>query len=153
MQRVTALLFLAVSAAFPQQTPAPAPPPDPPACLSAPVTKGTVTLSCSVIDAITAGADTNLLPGLFMLGVKATSSDPEVVALTIEVATVRSTDPNTTPSSASEKRAVSVARSKTGTFSYVFTLNPTFDDKGTALATLITGITIRELKEVSSQSF
>jgi hypothetical protein len=64
------------------------PPPAPPACLAGPVTRGAVTLSCSLIDNTGSfGADPGLFSGgvQYVLQVRITSSDPDVVGVRVGV--------------------------------------------------------------------
>jgi len=125
-------------------------PPTPPACLAGPVTQGNVTASCSLVDA-TGGTDGNFAaPAAYLFAVKASSSDSAVPAIQIQLTFLLSSDPNSAP----VKRSVTAVRNAAGGFSYVFILQPVYDQTGTiAAAPSITGLKIDELKSNSSQSF
>jgi hypothetical protein len=86
MKILFATLLLAFGALCFGQTP----PPAAPACLSVPVTKGTVTVSCSGVDNTTTliNAESGVFaayPPAYLLVVKAVSTDVEVVAFRITV--------------------------------------------------------------------
>lgn len=138
-----AFVFAAFAAA--QTTP----PPSAPACLSGPVTNGNITLSCSAVNAIAGGVDA--LSGLYVFGINASSIDSAVVALRVTLTITASTDPNA--SNATTAKVVTIPQNANGGFTYAFLLNPTWDAKGNASATMITGITIQELKPATSQPF
>jgi hypothetical protein len=146
--KLTLLSLLAFSAFAQTNPPAPQLPPDPPACLTAPVTKGTITLSCSMIDA-TSGSDFSYG---YIFGIKASSSDPEVVALRVELTTVTNPLPDGTLSKA--KRLVTVLKGNGGSFSYAFVLMPTYDIQGlNPSPTAVASIKVEELKPSNSVDF
>lgn len=116
--RHVVLALAAVAAAFGQsQAQLPAPP-DPPACLTAPVTKGSVTLSCSLIDNTGAfGADPGLFSGgvQYVLQVRVVSSDPDVIGIIVSVTSLLpASTPNAAPSSATQVRSISKTCSTNG---------------------------------------
>jgi hypothetical protein len=158
-----ALLFLLTLPLIAQTEPPPTPPPppDPPACLTAPVTKGTVTLSCSMIDSSAWGQQSDLLTAfanqplgyLFLL--KVASSDPDVVAVRFEVTYVSGLSKSGSPvvtSPVVSSRAV-VAQRVNGVFAYTLVIPPVFDGSPIPVALDVRSINIQELRPANSQLF
>jgi hypothetical protein len=113
------------------------------------VTKGTVTVSCSVVDAVSIAAPDDV--GRTILGVKVASLDPEVVAVRIEVTWIQDNFPGA--SMPTRKQAAIALKNQSGLFGSVFLLSPSFDAKGTPSPTLLTAVTVQELKPSNSQAF
>lgn len=133
--------------------------PVPPACLSGPVTKGNVTLNCSLIDNTGSfGADPGLFSGgvQYVLQVRVTSSDPDVSAIGIAISSLVEPGGTSAPYTVTEWRSMSktcstLARSVVGCGSepgpFVFRYSLSLS------STVITSIQVQELKASSSQTF
>jgi hypothetical protein len=139
-------LMLFVSAALAQDAP------KPPACLSGPVTQGSVTITCSLIDntAANASADNGIAiapNGGFIFQVRVVSTDPAVVAARIGVSYVSVGAPQGTPPSTQwGLTGITVADPTTTTtpgFRYTFYLQ----------GSVVTSIQVQELKPSTSQTF
>jgi hypothetical protein len=134
--------------------------PDPPACLTKPVTQGNITLSCSMIDNTGSfGADPGLFSGgvQYVLQVRITSSDPDVLGIRVTVTSLIDSGTPAAPAlvSVMESRSLSKTCSSqppavagcgpNDTYVYRYSLVPG--------SPLITSIQIQELKASTSQTF
>ena len=149
-----ALMFLAGAMSLAAQT-GTTTPPAAPACLSGPVTKGTLTVTCTLIDltGTASGSDVAGMEGAVYLAVKAVSTDPSVTgaAFTLTSNTPGSPDPTAAVTQSSQVMlspvafsAVSSSTTSTLTFSYLFLLQYQFAP---------ISIQVQELKPSSTQAF
>ena len=125
-----------------------------PACLGGPVTKGTLTVTCALIDmtGTASGGDVPGIGGALYLAVKAVSTDPAVIGAAF---TLASNTASPTPTAAVTQSsqvmlspiafaAVAPATSGSLTFSYLFLLQDQYTP---------TSVQVQELKPSSSQAF
>ncbi len=147
------IALLLTAAAFAQAVVPPVPP-APPACLSGPVTSGTVTLSCTLLDTAQENAESGVslqVLGFPIFQVRLSSSDPDVIGFRVGVTFVNAgsvlagtpvsyTTWGTVGRSAATYQAPTPASPY---YRYTFALS----------GTNITSIQVQELKVSSSQSF
>lgn len=153
------LPFFLLIPAWSQTTP-PVTPPAPPRCLTEPVTLGSVTLSCSLIDNTGSfGADPGLFGGgvQYVLQVRITSSDPDVVGVRVGVTSlidagtpavpslVPATETRSLSKTCSSQLPVTVGCGATGTYVYRYSMY--------IGSPAITSIKVEETKIGSTQTF
>jgi hypothetical protein len=145
-------LFLFASAAFAAD---PVVPPAPPECLTRPVTLGSVTITCTVLDVSSTSGVTApgwTFPDGYLFQVNATSTDPDVIGFrfgfTWQVPTTSATTP---PDSVTEwgtvGKVVPLPSRRLPAFSgyrYTFVVGAGYP---------VTSIQVQELKAASSQTF
>lgn len=150
--KTISLLLLLIPAAWSVDT---VTPPAPPECLAKPVTQGSVTLSCTMLDTnpVNGGSDfaaNELRGGAFVFQVKLASTDPDVIAFRVGVTYLYPAVGTDSPVSYTVWGSVGKSptpfappQPSATYFRYTFLLSyPT-----------ITGIQVQELKVSSAQTF
>lgn len=135
MKRFALLLVLAASV-FAQA----------PACLSGPVTKGSVTVSCTAIENSTslAAADAGVFVGLYppyLFAVRMASTDPDVIGFQVTITYTWGIQETQTQSGVVTAPALGV--------SAMTPLTYLFAPRGTR----VTGVSVQEIKATSKDSF
>lgn len=132
--------------------------PQPPACLSAPVVQGSVTLSCSLIDNTAANGAAPMEFGAsdaYLFQVRLSSTDPEVIGFRVGLSY---TQPGITAADGVSPLVLTawgtVGKGRTG-YAQTVPVAPTPGYRYTFLlgSPSITSIQIQELKPSSSQTF
>lgn len=125
-------------------------------CLKGPVTVGSLTIECSIIDnsGVGGGSDFQSIPAAKLLQVRGVSSDPDVIGLRIGL-TVQTTHPTSDPQNPNIVTETTWAlanktRGSNPVFRYTFWLGGNMDDKFDPYPTSITKIEVQELKVSSS---
>ena len=149
------LLFVSGTLCLAAQTGTTSTQPAGPACLSGPVTKGTLTVTCTLVDmtGTASGSDVPGIAGSVYLAVKAVSTDPAVIGATFTLTSNTGASPTPTATITQSSQvivspvafsALAPAQSTNLTLSYLFLLQNQY---------VPTSIQVQEFKPSSSQTF
>ncbi len=135
------------------QVPAPVPPP---ACLTAPVAAGSVTLTCSMIDNTLVNGDglgLSFAGGAYIFQVRAVSSDPDVIAVRIGVTFALTVLDGTAQVPVTIWGSVGSSQGTTPGWNNTAAPTPGYRYTFLLPGPSVTGIVVQELKAASSQKF